>query len=76
MCTQASPAFDAEHPYRLTEADDTSLQRVRGTLSVLADLSGLAPRGAASVIDPQALHATLWLLHDQVNDVITHYMEH
>lgn len=64
--------FDPAHPFRLTEADDARLVRVRGALSVLADLTGLAHPGS-HVLDPRALHATLWLLHDEIEHVITAY---
>jgi hypothetical protein len=65
--------LDSDYPYRLSEADDTALYRLRGLLSLLGDLSGAGIKKPSATIDIESLHATCWLMLELVDDIIGRY---
>lgn len=73
--TPTTVPFDPQHPYRLTEDNDTRLRRVRSTLTVLADFSSFnAKFGVGIDLSPFALEEMFWMLQNELNEVIDSYM--
>lgn len=73
MSTQQSPALDAEHPFHLSEADDTALYRLRCLVTLIGDLSGFGVGNPSAHIDAEALHGTCWLMQELIGDIIHRY---
>lgn len=65
--------IDPKHPYRLCEADDTALARLRGLVALIGDLAGYSADNPRAQIDIDALHATCWLIQEQLDTVIGRY---
>ena len=71
-------AFDAKFPYRLTDEEAYELEKLRGLLAVLTDLSGTASlldKHRSPEVSNERLHETFWMMHDSLDTVITHYNE-
>lgn len=69
----ASRTFDADHPFRLSEEDDTALYRLRGLVTLLGNLSGHGAGNPSATVNVEALHATCWLMEEQLDNIIGRY---
>ncbi len=75
---QTPTAFDCQFPYRLSDDEAHELEKLRGLLTVLTDLSGIASlhqkHGTANfTLDD--LHETFWGMSDRLETIIKNYQK-
>lgn len=67
--TQASPAFDADHPYRLTEEQHFAIYQVRHVLELIAHVSAARDEYIAD-LRYESLAVTAGLLGDLLDSAV------
>lgn len=73
MTQTTSASFDANYPYRLSEADFDSLLHVQGLLGVLVALSGQASIGhehCSPMFNSLELHRALWAIETPLRTLV------
>lgn len=71
-------AFDCQFPYRLSDDEAHELEKLRGLLTVLADLSGTASlhqKHQSPNFTLDDMHEMFWGMSDRLETIITNYQE-